>query len=297
MRFAVWGLTGTLRVSDASCLDVATTTLYDWIGRADRAVNRFLPDSEISQLNRHPGTPRDMSDDFMTFLDAARVAFDVSEGLCDPTVGDALRNWGYDQDYAAIADRDLPVPARSTPANGFANVVVQDHRVTLVNGTTLDFGASAKALVVDRVVAALEDRCGVLVEIGGDVAVRSVADQEPWHIGVSVDARVGEHNPTVDFSYGGMATSATTLRTWKVGGHTVSHIIDPRTGAPASPGPWTAVTVAAESCLIANAFTTASILRDEDAPYYVAQAGWAGRFVHRDLHVERVGGWPEEMHP
>ena len=51
-------------------------------------------------------------------------------------------------------------------------------------------------------------------------------------------------------------------------------------------------TVSAESCVRANAFAIAALLWGEDAGYYVAQGGCAGRLVRVDGSVDFVGGWP-----
>jgi FAD:protein FMN transferase len=169
--------------------------------------------------------------------------------------------------------------------------------VTLAAHCAIDLGASAKALTADRVADDVAVRGGVVVELGGDVAVRGRGPDGPWAIGVADSLSVTGHEPRVSLEHGGVATSSTTTRTWLAGGRTVNHLVDPRTGDCAR-GPYATATVAAGDCVTANAFATAALLWGEDAGYHIAQAGHSARLVRHGGQVEFVGGWPDEgRHP
>jgi len=104
---------------------------------------------------------------------------------------------------------------------------------------------------------------------------------------------VNGREPRVSVDQGGIATSSTPTRTWRYGNRTVNHLIDPRTGSYAQ-GVYATATVNADSCLSANAFSTAALLWGEDAGYHIAQAGWSARLVRHDGTVDYVGGWPDD---
>ena len=57
---------------------------------------------------------------------------------------------------------------------------------------------------------------------------------------------------------------------------------------------WRTVTVAADSCLAANAASTAAIVLGERAPAWSASRGLPARLAAADGEVLRVGGWPED---
>jgi FAD:protein FMN transferase len=97
----------------------------------------------------------------------------------------------------------------------------------------------------------------------------------------------------VSITAGGLATSGTRTRRWQRGSETVHHIVDPRTGAPATEV-WQLVTVAACTCVDANAAATAAVVWGDDAPFRLAQLGLPARLVGADGSVLTVGGWPEE---
>jgi len=147
--------------------------------------------------------------------------------------------------------------------------------------------------VADLVAADTAAFGGVVVELGGDLAVRGRGPTGPWVIGVSDSLTITGDEPRVSFTNGGIATSSCVTRSWNAGGTTVNHIIDPRTGSFAK-GTYATATVSASSCVVANAFATAALLWDEEAAFHIPQAGWSGRLVRRDGKVDFVGGWPLE---
>ena len=98
--------------------------------------------------------------------------------------------------------------------------------------------------------AAEQTGSGVLVSLGGDVAVAGPASAGGWPIRIADDhaASLGDAGPTVSVQLGGLASSGTAVRRWRSGGVEVHHVIDPRSGRPA-PTPWRTVSVAAASCV------------------------------------------------
>ncbi|HVB19129.1 MAG TPA: FAD:protein FMN transferase [Acidimicrobiales bacterium] len=294
MRFSVWGMTGTLAVQDEAFLPEAERRLWHWIDLVDASCNRFRSDSEITRVNQHAGESIVVSGTFERALEAALQASRATEGLCDPTVLPALLALGYDRDFDELRERDVRRQAPVLPRGvGAVHLDTRSHTLVLEPGTQLDLGASAKALCADEIANELEAFGGVVVEIGGDVAVRGAGPQGPWAIGISDTLTVRANAPAITLNYGGVATSSLTTRTWRAGGERVNHIVDPRTGSFAV-GPYASATVSASSCVIANAFATAALLWGEDAGYYLAQAGWSARLVRHDDTVEFAGGWPEE---
>jgi thiamine biosynthesis lipoprotein len=147
--------------------------------------------------------------------------------------------------------------------------------------------------VADLVADDVAPSGGVVVEVGGDVAVRGHGPEGVWAIGLGDSLHLSGREPRVGIERGGIATSSLTTRTWRASGRVVNHVIDPRTGECAN-GPYTMATVSASNCVLANAFATAALLWGEDAGYHVAQAGWSARLVRRDGMIEYVGGWPED---
>jgi len=221
----------------------------------------------------------------------------------DPTIGGALVDLGYDRDYDALTLSDLgqlgPLtgPTRGVPGWQTVELDWTRRQVRLEPGTRLDLGATAKALCVDQAAAraALTTGTGVMVDIGGDLALAGRAPSNGWRIAVMESAREPELSDdcVVAVHDGALASSGTTARTWRRGRYTLHHIIDPRTGWPAA-RVWRFVTVAAASCVGANVASTSAVVGGEDALFDIGQRGLAARFVRTGGEVVTVGGWPED---
>ncbi|HQU27158.1 MAG TPA: FAD:protein FMN transferase [Acidimicrobiales bacterium] len=293
--FTVWGLTATLAVERDDQFEAALATLWRHLDAVDLAANRFRSDSEVTRLNHAAGEPLEVSATFEDVLAAALECARWTDGLCDPTVLAALLDLGYDRDYDELRATGARARRAARPAPGVAAIDWDraGHRVALRDGAQVDFGASAKALVADRVADEVAVGGGVVVEIGGDVAVRGRGPDGPWAIGVTDSLVITGREERVALAGGGIATSSNATRTWRAGGAVVNHLVDPRTGECAD-GPFATASVASTSCLRANALATAALLWGEDAPYHLAQAGAAARLVRVDGTVEYVGGWTRE---
>jgi thiamine biosynthesis lipoprotein len=164
-------------------------------------------------------------------------------------------------------------------------------------GVSLDLGATAKALAADH--GAREARqaagCGVLVNLGGDLAIAAPAPDDGWRVRVTDDHRSGPEAPGqwIAIAGGGLATSSTAVRRWRDGeGETVHHLLDPATGRPAGGG-WRTVSVAAATCLDANIATTAAIVRGDRAPDWLRSLALPARLVSDQGLALHVAGWPE----
>jgi FAD:protein FMN transferase len=169
--------------------------------------------------------------------------------------------------------------------------------IRLASGAQLDLGATAKAWAADRCAQAIwaQARSGVLVSLGGDIAVAGPAPGGGWRVRVTDDHAAGPEAPgqTVTIQAGGLATSSTTVRSWAMRGQRMHHIIDPATGQPAS-SCWRTVSVAAGSCVDANTASTAAIVRGEAALRWLRDAGLPARLVAEDGTVRTTAGWPAD---
>jgi len=291
---SAWSCTVRLVVEDDRALAPATADLYALLDRVDAAASRFLADSALSVANARAGRPTPVPRLLVDLVNAALDAAADTNGAVDPTLGLAVQRLGYDRDIREVAP-DAPAPVTpSTPGRWRA---VKLHReaglLTVPVGTALDLGATAKAWTADRAATELAARygTGVLVELGGDLAV---AGERSGGWVVRVAEREGEDGQPITVHAGGVCTSTTTIRTWRRGGRTVHHLLDPATGEPAS-GPWRTASVAAGSALAANTASTAAIVRGADALAWLSARGMPARLVAQDGIVVTTTGWPDPM--
>jgi FAD:protein FMN transferase len=188
---------------------------------------------------------------------------------------------------------------RFVPAAGWRLVELdENHRsIRIPAGVELDLGATAKALAADRAALAASEMtdAGILVSLGGDIAIAGPAPNGGWPVRIADDHRASLDGPgpVVSLESGGLATSSVTVRRWYVGEDELHHILDPRTGRPAQ-SCWQTVSVAAASCVDANTASTAAVLLGEAAPVWLAERRLPARLVRVSGEVVCVGDWPAD---
>jgi thiamine biosynthesis lipoprotein len=294
------GTTATAVVVDREALLVARGVLLRELRALDLACSRFRADSELAALNRAAGGWCELGPLLWDAVTASLETAEMTDGLVDPTVGRAMRRIGYDTTYSRVLLRDGRLVAASfEPVRGWREIErdPQRRRVRVPAGVELDLGASAKALAADRIAVAIHEASGsgALVSLGGDLGIAGPAPEDGWTIGVDADhaAPPEQASARVRVLAGGMASSGIRVRRWRTAAGEMHHIVDPRTGRPAS-GPWATVTVAAASCLHANAASTAAIVLGADAPGWLAARGLPARLARMDGSALCVAGWPAE---
>ena len=264
----------------------------------DLAASRFRDDSELSRLNSMSDRDTVVSPLLAQALSAALRGARLTGGAVDPTIGSALRLAGYDRDFARIPAEAGPINLTVIRVPGWEAIRFSEasRTVRLPRNVEIDLGATAKALAADLAAAAAFKAIGggVLVSLGGDIAVAGEPPAEGWLIQTSEDsaAAIEETEETISISSGGVATSSTTVRRWTRGGVVVHHIIDPATGLPTD-GPWRTATVVAGTCVDANIASTAAIVMGAKAVAWLEANRLPARLVDRNGAVHRDSGWPE----
>jgi FAD:protein FMN transferase len=309
--FGVFGTTATLLVTEAAALPAARRLADAELAAVDLACSRFRADSELSALNAAGGATTGISELFAELLGEALRAARLTDGAVDPTCGRALAELGYDRDFGLLEPARAATPGAASPVSaampgsgvpGWRSVRLDTAppRVTLAGGAQLDLGATAKARAADRCADAIARQlgCGVLVSLGGDIAVAGPAPAGGWRIRVTDDHAAGPDaaGQTVAITSGGLATSSTTVRAWSRDGRRMHHIVDPATGQPAR-ACWRTVSVAAGTCTDANAASTAAIVRGAAALAWLEGLALPARLVREDGSVEVTAGWPHGPGP
>jgi thiamine biosynthesis lipoprotein len=298
-QFQALGTTAVVAVTRPHQLSAATTLVAAELAAVDRAYSRFRPDSELMVLCGRAGQTMPVSPLLAAALAAALHAAESTGGLVDPTVGAAVSALGYDRDFASLTDWHPALPAeRASPGPSAIEFDPIRRTARVAPGTQLDLGATGKALAADRAAAraAAAGGCGVLVSLGGDVAVAGRAPEGGWAIGIADDhrAQVSGIHQTIAIDRGGIATSSTTTRAWRCAGENCHHIVDPARGRSAEVV-WRTVSVAAGSCVAANTASTAAIVDGPGAVARLLRGGLPARLVAAGGDVFTVGGWPQEQ--
>jgi thiamine biosynthesis lipoprotein len=194
-------------------------------------------------------------------LDYAHACWRESDGLFDITSGVLRRAWNFDGERVPSAAELEPLLALI----GWQRVERGEDAVRLPRpGMELDLGGVGKEYAVDRAIAVIAEEgiASALVNLAGDLAI--LAPQpggRPWRVGIRDPSEKDALAATVEVFSGGVATSGDYERCIDVAGVRHSHLLDPRTGRAVQG--LRAVTVQAQSCLVAGSASTIAMLRGE----------------------------------
>ena len=295
--FAAMGTTVTVLAPTAHGMRAVETVraLFDeW----ERALSRFLPESELSHLNARAGTAVEVSPLLWDVLTTALEAARATDGRYDPTLLRQMLWIGYDRTFTDIdmKGRTATPPVGQARIGGDWRLIQLDQaqrRVTLPAGAGLDFGGIAKGMAVDAALGQLRalHLTPALVNAGGDLAVAGQPPSQPdWSIAIPGRDR----HWTIPLRNGAIATSTVTRRNWRQGETARHHLVDPATGEPARSDILSA-TVVAPYCRQAEVGAKVALLLGARAGVrFLAARGLAGLLVPTTGDYLTAGPWPRD---
>jgi thiamine biosynthesis lipoprotein len=270
----------------------AVTALFSaW----ERTLSRFKPDSELSQLNQRAGQTVIVSERLFKVLLEALTAAQATNGTYDPTLLDQLVQIGYDRTFDEVSPIQPQTTYTGQAGGAWRSIVVDPatHSVTLPAAIHLDFGGIAKGMAVDAALTRLQHMgiTNALVNAGGDLAVCGLPPHaDHWSIAIPGKGC----SWAIPLQHGAIATSGIAKRHWQQGDTQRHHLLDPRTGLPASTTLWS-VSVVSGRCVEAEiAAKVAFILDRQEGQPFLAQLHLAGFFVYSDGNWETGAYWPEQ---
>jgi len=266
--------------------------LQEAVDRVDRQMSTWKPDSDLNRLNAAPvgawiAIPRELT----TVLAAALEIGRASGGAFDIGVGDLVQAWGFGGGSRS-PDRSRIATVSGRPSFDPPKTLQHDPvncRARKLASLTLDLSGVAKGFGVDEL-ARIMSGFGVeswLVGIDGEMrAGDPKPDGRPWAVArekPSVGAR--EIDGILELQDAAVATSGSYRHVAEIGGSRVSHTMDPRIGSPLA-NDLAAVTVLAESCMVADAWATALLVSGAHGGLELARRyGLAALFVRTDGEV------------
>ena len=220
----------------------------------ERRLSTWSSDSELARLNAAPvGEPFDLSVELAADLARVRELRRITGGAFDPGVGALVRAWGLRTGGRQPAPAEI---AAWLAVGGLDALELVDRRAVRRSAElVIEEGAFGKGVGLDAALAALSLTARgevhlVVLDLGGQVLVAngthalSVADPRDRRRGV-IRFEIGR---------GSVATSGNSERGIVVGGEPRSHVLDPRTGAPAAD--FGSMTVWAGDATTADALST-----------------------------------------
>ncbi len=238
------------------------------ITRIEKMISSWDPESETYQINKNAGIrPVKVSLELFKLIERAKQISEITDGAFDISYSSMDRIWKFDGSMKA-----MPTEAeikKSVARVGYQKIILNhDERTVFLkqSGMKISFGAIGKGYAADKAKELLVSKQVVagIINAAGDLTTWGTkASGEKWSIGITnpfSQGRIFSWLPIVESS---VATSGNYEKYVVFRGKKYSHIIDPRTGMPASGV--SSVSIFAKSAELCDALATAVFIMGREA--------------------------------
>jgi len=225
--------------------------------------NFYDPDSELNRINNSYNKKIRVSTEMIEVLNLAQEVCRMTDGAFDVSAGKLFRYW---KSMMGKRGGITHLPESRTIAElkadtGIDSIEINRHGRSvrlLKKGIQIDLSGIAKGYIVDRAIGALRENgiTSCLINSGGDVYALGTVRGKPWAIGVRDPADAHRYIDTLSVMNAGVATSGNYEQSFTLDRRRYSHIINPKTGFPATNN-LVSATVVAPNLALADALATA----------------------------------------
>lgn len=229
--------------------------------RLENMLSRFIPDSDISRINRFAGTGYErLSPDTYEVLSHAVEFSKRSQGSFDVTIGPLVNLW--------VSARDVSLPPEETRIGQAISLVDYQDLVLYPSeraaglkriGQSIELGGIGKGFAADKVLEVLKKHgiTSAFTNFGGNVAtIGAKPDGNPWSIGIQHPRQGKKLIGIVSVVGKSVVTSGDYQQYFTYSdGKRYHHILNPATGYP-SESRLISVTIVADNSMTADALST-----------------------------------------
>jgi FAD:protein FMN transferase len=264
--------------------DKAIDTAFSEIGTLEKLSNFYSPESEISMINRKSGIAGvRVSPDIIEMLDKATYVSENTGGAFDITIGPVMSLYDF---HKKIKPDDREIRRKLYLVN-YRNLSVDKKKSTVFlkeKGMLIDPGGITKGYTADKAVEILKQQGihGGLVAVAGDIKTFGLKpDGKPWKIGIRNPAAESSEDDiiaTIELTDMAISTSGDYERFFFLDGKKYHHLINPKTGYPASE--CQSVSVIAKDGVFTDSFATGIfILGPEKGIKVLEKMGFEGIII------------------
>jgi FAD:protein FMN transferase len=251
--------------SDAVSLRAAAEEALDEVQRLESKLSLYRPDSEIAHLNSRAAQEAvRVSPEIFRLLEQIKQLHAETAGAFDITIGPLMRVWGFINGSGHLPDPEQLEQARQGVGMHLVELDGANMSVRFARpGVLLDLGAVGKGYAIEKAAEILREAgvSSALIHGGTSTsyAIGKPPDQAAWNIAIDHPTPSADGKPRplaiVPLVNSALSVSAVWGKSFSSGEITYGHILDPRTGNPASQALLAAVSV--PSATESDAFSTA----------------------------------------
>lgn len=238
------------------------------IDRIENLISEWRPETQLSEVNRQAGIrPVKVDKELFELTERALFFSQISSGAFDISIAAMDKLWRFDGSMDS-----LPSPEavqKSVAKVGYQHILLDQEHSTIfltLTGMKIGFGSIGKGYAADKG-RELMQQMGVqggIVNASGDLSTWGMQhNAKPWAIGLFNPFKPGKMVKIIKDKDVAMATSGNYEKYADLGGKRYSHIIDPKTGYPATG--LVSVTIYGPSAEFANGLSTSIMVLGKDA--------------------------------
>lgn len=257
------------------------------INALEDTISRNVSSSEISELNKNSTVTHK---DTAGLISECIKLSELTDGAFDVSVGKIVDLWDFGGDNEGIPEKK----ALEKALKGVGLVEVNGDTVKLRGDAELDLGAVGKGLACDSVITLYKstpDVKGAIVSVGGSIGCFGSSNKkgDSWRIAIRHPRSDNEFLGVLKLKEGFVSTSGDYEKFFMHDGKRYHHILDARTGYPASSG-LISVTVICDSGFMSDALSTACfILGEEKSRELLLKYNASAIFVDEEMNITTVG--------
>ena len=238
------------------------------ITRIENLISDWIPETQVSQINQNAGIAPVKVDRELLELTQRAIRFsELTDGAFDISFAAADKIWKFDGSMTKLPTEEAI--RESVKKIGYKNIVVDTQKSTIflkLPGMKIGFGSIGKGYAADKTKALLMSK-GVVAGIINASGDMNTWGKQPggkdWTIGITNPLKKDKVFAVFPISGTAVVTSGNYEKFVVFNNKRYAHIIDPRTGWPASG--IASVTIFAESAEMANGLSTAIVVLGKDA--------------------------------
>lgn len=229
------------------------------VKRIENLISDWIPTTQISEVNRNAGLkPVKVDVEVIELVTRANKISKLTNGAFDISYASMDKIWKFDGSMKA-----MPTPEaikKSVEKIGYQNIIINEQDKTIflkTKGMKLGLGGIGQGYIADKVKAVLQSKgcTSGIVNVSGDINTwGKQIDGKLWSVGIINPMNKNKVFATFPLEDSAVETSGSYEKFVIFNGIRYSHIIDPRTGYPATG--IVSVSVFAKQTEIADALAT-----------------------------------------
>jgi thiamine biosynthesis lipoprotein len=238
------------------------------VKRIENLISDWIPTTPLSQINQNAGKqPVKVPAELIELIERSTKISKLTDGAFDISYASMDKIWKFDGSM-----KEMPSPEaikKSVEKVGYENIVIDKEKQTVflkLEGMKLGMGGIGQGYIADKIKALLNSKgcASGLVNVSGDISTWGrQPNGEQWKVGIKNPMNKNKIFATFPLEDTAVETSGSYEKYVTFNGKRYSHIIDTRTGYPATG--LISVSIFAKTTELADALATGIFVMGKDA--------------------------------